>query len=85
MSTIEFESDAIAHKRVKDTESSFVTKLFMTLSCGLITTQKQAAVAQIVFVLLALCFLLFFFSGNSKTTPQPTQEQVDAVQPTRPL
>lgn len=85
MSTIEFESDAIAHKRVKDTESSFVTKLFVTLSCGLITTPKQAAIAQIAFVLLALAFLLVFFSGESKTIPKPTQQQIDAVQPTRSL
>jgi hypothetical protein len=57
----------------------------MSASGGLIKTKQQANIAQIIFIALALGLFFIFFTGESNVVLPPTQDLINAAQPTKPL
>jgi hypothetical protein len=85
MVDVRFETDYVTNAKSK--QSSKLTRLFMTWSFGLIKTEKQAVVVQIIVACGLLILSLYLFSKSDAVVAPttPPQELINTPQPTRPL
>jgi hypothetical protein len=87
MVDIRFEGDSAPVQGNFRNTNSKLTQLFIDKSFGLIKTPQQAVVVQIIVALLLFIFSAWMFATSVPATPPsaPSQELIDAPQPTRPL
>jgi uncharacterized membrane protein len=86
MVDIRFEQDVLPQKNFRNTNSK-LTQLFIDKSFGLVKTPQQAIVAQIIVAVILFIFSATMFATSVPAAPPsaPSQELIDAPQPTRPL
>ncbi len=87
MVDIRFEGDSAPVQVNFRNSNSKLTQFFIDKSFGLIKTPQQAMVAQIIVAVILFIFSASMFATSvpSESPSAPTQELIDAPQPTRPL
>lgn len=81
MSELQFEDSTRPTRRPTQRRESGISRFIMNHSFGLVKNQKQAALVQVVFVLLGLLYTFLMLTGgsNDTTTVELTPEEINQV------
>lgn len=87
MVDIRFEADSAPVRENFRNPNSRLTQLFIDKSFGIIKTPAQATVAQVIVAIVMFILAGYLFASSAKPAPPsaPSQDLIDAPQPTRPL
>lgn len=74
----------VSRKRHWQSES-LLTRLIKKATFGLIQTKRQVQVAQVIFLLISVLYIVFMLGGGDESTYQaPSDELINSPQPINP-